>query len=531
MPQNKNSKAPPEVMTWGKASLVLIIAGVFDLLRAFFNLFWFFGPAIAAIYCSSKVSGWVGSMWGLTDAACTAVAGAAGFYFSPIIAAFGVVMADAVALLGFLFLILLVLMTNTRILKTVQTAMMQIGASFGVAALPLIGAIPTFSITLYKLYRRQIKIETAAYKKWEKDHANEQIQQRQQQAAQLIQNQQDQVAQAQLQQIANDEMSAAMEQKKEPREVTPEDEETYRPAPVRTITRLATVPDYTGTSEIPSSSSQNSPAVRSISTASRKVEPVSIPRRDFTKKAAVLAGGSAVGAYATPPSVIKTKETSALNSARQTYEQGIERLRKEVLSAEREHAEVFMVKKDGTSSWLKIPENEKNPSPDGDSTSGKFIKSIADDGDVAHFDIVHIRPSQSVSHDSSRAPQTQKEAAPLATPPSVSDLTDMVTSDGETSRRPGTIVVDPTGVWKAELVGDPKALLSAKQKSQIPETPSMSDFISKIEMASGKNIVLDTDEKLKEMQDMYSGVGVNLTFTPHPKKGGSEIPERVREAM
>jgi len=380
------------------------------------------------------------------------------------------------------------------------------------------------------------------------------------------QDQVDQAKQAEEEKAANDEMSAEKEKGKEPQKVPSYEEEKekkYEPAPARTIARLATIPDYTGTSEIPSSSSQNSPVVRSISTASRKVEPESIPRRDFIKKTPALVGGSAVSAYAPPLSDIKTKENSVPNPARQTealaggseigvhvaplsviktkeisvpnpteqtYEQGIERLRKEVLSAGSEHAEAFVMRKDGKSSWLKIPENEKNPSPEGDSTSGKFIKRIANDGDVAHFDIVHIRPSQSVSYDSSHDPQTQKEAALLATPPSISDLTDMVTSDEETIHRPGTIVVDPTGVWKAELVGDPKDLLSAKQQSQIPETPSMSDFISKIEMASGQNIALNTDEKLKKIQDMYSGIGVNLTFTPHPKESSSEIPERVRKA-
>jgi hypothetical protein len=433
---------------------------------------------------------------------------------------------------------------------------MQIGASFGVAALPLIGAIPTFSITLYKLYRRQIKLEKAAYKKWEKTHAAEQVQQRQERAAQYAaeQNRAAEAKQAEQQQVTNDEISAKNEPEKEPQKAPSYEEEKYETAPTRAIPRLATVPDYTGTNETPLSSSQKPPAVRSVSSASRKVEPVSIPRRDFIKKTAALAGGSAIGAYAAPPSVIKTKESSAPKPALQTYEQGIERLRKDVLSAGSEHTEVFVVKKDGTSSWLKVPENENKAVPAGDSTSGKFIKSIAEDETVDHFDIVHIRPSQGVSHDTSQASQIQKETVPLATPPSVSDMTDMVTGDREggevTSHRPGTIVVDPTGVWKAELVGDPKILRSAKQKPQvsekpsvvdfvpkskqtpqIPEKPSMSDFVSKIKLISGQNITLDTDEKLKELQDIYSGVGVNLTFTPHPKESSSEIPEEVREAM
>lgn len=252
MPQSRNSETPPKVMTWPKAIMpVLIVASIFDLVRAFFNLFWFFGPAIAALYCSSKVSDMVGSVWGLTKIACDTAAVAAGVYFSPVIASFGVIMADAVALLGYLLLTALVLGTNSRILKTVQTAMMQIGASFGVAALPFIGAIPTFTITLSKLYRRQIKLEKTTYRKWEKAQAEEQNRNREQQAAEITRARNVQAVQMQQQEAANDEMSAEAEQEKEPREVI--GEKKYEPAPARVIPRLVAVPDYTETTnnEIP----------------------------------------------------------------------------------------------------------------------------------------------------------------------------------------------------------------------------------------------------------------------------------------
>lgn len=183
MPQKRNSPPPP-VMTLSKAMPVLIVAGVFDLAKMFFNMFWFFGPAIAAIYCASKVNSLVGSLGGLADTACKTVATAAGTFFSPVLASFGTVMADASALFGFLTIGLLIFMTNSRILKTVRTAKMQITASFLVGAIPLIGALPSFAPTVYKLYRRQIKLETAAYAKWEKENAEAQAQQRNQQMAQ-----------------------------------------------------------------------------------------------------------------------------------------------------------------------------------------------------------------------------------------------------------------------------------------------------------------------------------------------------------
>jgi hypothetical protein len=125
--------------------------------------------------------------------------------------------------------------------------MMQIGASFGVAALPFIGAIPTFTITLSKLYRRQIKLEKAAYKKWEKAQAEEQNRNREKEAAEITNARDAKTVQLQQKEAANDEKFAETKQGKEPREVMKE--KKYEPAPPRVIPRLATVPNYTGTTQ------------------------------------------------------------------------------------------------------------------------------------------------------------------------------------------------------------------------------------------------------------------------------------------
>ncbi|MEK7086585.1 MAG: hypothetical protein AAB951_02270, partial [Patescibacteria group bacterium] len=177
-------------MTWPRAAPVLALAALFDLARFFFSLFWFFGPALAAAYCASKVSGWVGSLWGLTETACIAGAVVSGAYVSEITIPFGIIMADATGLAGFLVLGLIVIMTNARIFKSNPTIMLRLTGSLGVSIIPLIGAIPVFSFTLRRLYAKQIRIEAAARKRWEKEHSEEiaqQKQERQQQAAQLMQ--------------------------------------------------------------------------------------------------------------------------------------------------------------------------------------------------------------------------------------------------------------------------------------------------------------------------------------------------------
>ncbi|HCG99655.1 MAG TPA: hypothetical protein DE036_07670 [Actinobacteria bacterium] len=202
-PKRNNPGPPPPVMTLKGALPILVAAGIFDLARLFFTMFWFFGPALAAIYCTYTASDVVGSLWGLTAAVCVGVAVKAGALVSAVTIPFSVVMADAVALFGFLVLALWILLRNARLLKIVASGMLYLGASFGVGAIPLVGGlIPAFTLTLWKLYRRQIKLEKAAYAKWEKENAAAQQQERNQRMTQATQ-------QAQFVQARAGELAAA----------------------------------------------------------------------------------------------------------------------------------------------------------------------------------------------------------------------------------------------------------------------------------------------------------------------------------
>jgi len=196
MPQ-KRSEPEPEVMTWGKALPVLIVAGIFDLVRLFFQLFWFFGPALAGLYCTSTASGWVGSLWGLTEAAaCTAGAVVAGSAASAFTVPFGVVMAGATGLIAFLALGLWIARANARILKSVANAPLQFAGAFAVGEVPLLGAFPVFTVVLWKLYSTQIKVEKAAHAKWKKEQVALRQQEREQQREQFMQAQATELAAA-----------------------------------------------------------------------------------------------------------------------------------------------------------------------------------------------------------------------------------------------------------------------------------------------------------------------------------------------
>ncbi|MFA5997783.1 MAG: hypothetical protein WC814_00050 [Candidatus Paceibacterota bacterium] len=203
MPQKRNNPEPPEVMTWSKAAPVLAVAVISDLLRLFFQMFWFFGPALAALLCTvgmndvlgTSVSGVGGK---IVAGTCTAVAATAGAAGMPAIEALGIVMADAVGLFAFLVLGFWMLRTNARIFAVIKNTWLWLTGSLGVSIIPIIGAFPAFSVILWRLYRRQIKLETAAYKKWKKEQSARQLQERTWREAQFMQAQADQLASAEV---------------------------------------------------------------------------------------------------------------------------------------------------------------------------------------------------------------------------------------------------------------------------------------------------------------------------------------------
>ena len=209
MPQNKDSGSPPKTMTWAKASPILIVAALFDALRIFFEFFWFFGPALAAVYCTNTVNSAVGaSVAGVAGkvvaTACAAGATVVGGAAFPITGAFGTIMAMAVGLLGWMVIGLWLVMTNPRIFKENTGNLLWFVAGLMVSEIPFIGTVPSFSIALVKMYRTQIKKDAVALQTYEKARSEEQNRVREQQAAQLMQYRDAQTAQTQEQEAAND---------------------------------------------------------------------------------------------------------------------------------------------------------------------------------------------------------------------------------------------------------------------------------------------------------------------------------------
>lgn len=199
MPQKRNKSEPPPVMTWGKASWVLVPAIVFDALRMMFEWFWFFGPALAAVACTAGVNSALGtSVAGIagkiTAAGCSLAAGAAGFVGAPAIEVFGVIMAMATGFAGWLIVGLIIMKTNSRIIEENAGHALWFVGSLLISEIPIVGTFPALTGVVWKMYSTQIKKDKEALQKYKKENAAVQQQERDQQAARAAQLMQMQAA-------------------------------------------------------------------------------------------------------------------------------------------------------------------------------------------------------------------------------------------------------------------------------------------------------------------------------------------------
>lgn len=105
---------------------------------------------------------------GATVAACGAGATIVGYVFSPHLVVFGSIMAIAVGIFGWLTVMLLLAMFNARIFKTVANGWLWSLLGLGVSVIPIVGAIPSITLSLLKLYHAQIKKDRAGLKEWQK---------------------------------------------------------------------------------------------------------------------------------------------------------------------------------------------------------------------------------------------------------------------------------------------------------------------------------------------------------------------------
>ena len=154
-------------MTWGRAVPILVLCVLFDLIRLFFEFFWLFGPALASVYCTTKVSDLVGMFSGLTAGACAAGATVLGTLGIEITLPFGTIMAMTVGLIGWGTVTLLLIILNPRIWKSSVWGWGWSILALGISEAPLLGSIPMLTITHIRLYAAQISADKAALKRYQ----------------------------------------------------------------------------------------------------------------------------------------------------------------------------------------------------------------------------------------------------------------------------------------------------------------------------------------------------------------------------
>ncbi len=242
MPQSRNRPKPPPAMTWGRAIPILVLCVIFDALRFFFNMFWFFGPAMAALVCTvagsnTSVGQFVGTT--ATAAVCSTAAGVAGFFGAVPIEAFGVIMAMAVGLIGWLTIFLIQLMNNVGIFRANFSMIIRFGLSLLLSEIPIVSALPSLTIINVTMFNIQIKKGREAEQKWEEEHATEQSGERREQAGQLMQARAAKQARLEGQKAAN---SASYTEPEEAAPMTSEMSDNVLPFRVRTIRPAREVP-------------------------------------------------------------------------------------------------------------------------------------------------------------------------------------------------------------------------------------------------------------------------------------------------
>lgn len=199
MPLRKKSSAPPPVMTWMRAAPVLAVCFVFDALRFIFEQFWFFGPAFIGVATNAALHGGIlGKMAGVL------VGGIAAFVGGPFFVIFGVVMAMAVGLMGWMIVGLMLLLTNARLFKENAGSTLWFVFSLGISEIPFIDSLPVLTVIMARMYHSQIKKERAALKAYENEQAGLLRAEQAQQAAEIMQVRATELAQAEQQEAEED---------------------------------------------------------------------------------------------------------------------------------------------------------------------------------------------------------------------------------------------------------------------------------------------------------------------------------------
>jgi hypothetical protein len=198
--------APVAKMTTGKITILLVLALIFDALKFMATQLWFFGPALIGLATSvgtgSKVAGAVVGALGVGGAALTGLGEG--------LEVLGIVLGVAIGFFG--WLVLITVMTSMRISLFHSRNFLSLVGGFIVSELPFIDALPSFTVSTWRIISAERKADKEAKKKYEVQLAAGA--KRQQRVAVIMQKQQlaQEAAEAQAAQEEQEAAAADMEE-------------------------------------------------------------------------------------------------------------------------------------------------------------------------------------------------------------------------------------------------------------------------------------------------------------------------------
>lgn len=192
-------------MTGGRATLLFAPAVLLDALKFACTQLWFFGPALIALAGSAAVGGgWFGAAVGtIIGAGAAATAGAA-------IEMIGVILALAVGLLGWMLLLTLMIFMGIQPLHSRNFTAVLVG--FILSEIPFIDAVPSFTVSMWRVVQGQRKADKEARKKWQAENAEAIKQQERMNRVQMKQQLELQAAQEEADEAAAEEQRTLQEQ-------------------------------------------------------------------------------------------------------------------------------------------------------------------------------------------------------------------------------------------------------------------------------------------------------------------------------
>ncbi|PIR83200.1 hypothetical protein COU19_01655 [Candidatus Kaiserbacteria bacterium CG10_big_fil_rev_8_21_14_0_10_56_12] len=190
-------------MTVWRAAPLLVGCIALDAVRAFFVGLWIFAPALGAFWCTSAVNGALGtSVAG--DAVgkevfvgCSTAAGVAGGATSEFLAPFGAFLAIIAGIFGWLAVGFFVALFYRRTIRAQRGRHLWLFAGLVLTEVPFLDIIPGITVVMWRMIKRQIKVEKKALREWEKVRAATRARERQEQIAAMSEARARQQAQAQ----------------------------------------------------------------------------------------------------------------------------------------------------------------------------------------------------------------------------------------------------------------------------------------------------------------------------------------------